>query len=502
MAASPWLIFRQARESLRADQPDEARRLVAPLAAEGYRKAIKLTREIAKCYLARAERHLRADNTEAAWNELLAAESLNTGADTAIKLRHTLTRLGLVACRAALEAGNPFFVIETAERLRNRRAEGPELLVLEELAQDWMLASEQADRGEFLLAKSTFLRVAAKFDPTTDGPSRFLAELDRRHDAFRIAVAELYEAMEDRRWEQAVKAADDAVAAAPSHREARSLRVRAWEALPRLASVSSGEPSELVRLMIDGPSQAAPGDETRSWNPARPVVALPYHPATPTRNFGPAPSNGSVTSTAGEPPSTTAKRFLLWIDGVGGYLVCLSSRVTFGQATADGPIDVPLFADVARLHAEIARDEEGYVLESGREVQVNGHSAKRAVLACGDRITLGATCQLVFRKPVPISPTARLELVSGHRLPLAVDGVLLMAESLLLGSRTRSHVGLPSELPGNVVIYRTKEGLGVKYEGNFTIDGKPCQGRSPLSLPGVVSADRFTFAVEPVGVRI
>src|SRR5213078_2141129 len=47
------------------------------------------------------------------------------------------------------------------------------------------------------------------------------------------------------------------------------------------------------------------------------------------------------------------KRFFLWVDGVGGYLVCLSPRVTFGQATAEGPIDVPLFADVSRLHAEV-----------------------------------------------------------------------------------------------------------------------------------------------------
>ena len=94
---------------------------------------------------------------------------------------------------------------------------------------------------------------------------------------------------------------------------------------------------------------------------------------------------------------------------------------------------MPLFADVSRLHAEVSRDGEGYVLESTRGVQVNGAAAARAVLKCGDRVTLGATCQFVFRQPVPISPSARLELVSGHRLPLAVDGVLLMADNLILG---------------------------------------------------------------------
>ena len=153
-----------------------------------------------------------------------------------------------------------------------------------------------------------------------------------------------------------------------------------------------------------------------------PAVARP----SKARSSRPEPSPGGAAA-------PLPKRFLLWIDGVGGYLVCLSPRVTFGQAVNDGPVDVPLFADLSRLHAEIFRDGEGYVLESAREVLVNGLAVPRTVLRPGDRLTLGTTCQFLFHLPVPISPSARLELVSGHRLPLAVDGIILMAESLVLG---------------------------------------------------------------------
>lgn len=507
MPLSPWLTLRQAREALRTGQPDEARRLVVPLAADGYRKAIALTREIARVYLARGGRHLRADNPEAAWRELLAAEALNTGEEDAVRLRHTLTRLGLAECRAALEAGHPVHVIETAARLRDRNARGPEFDVLVEAADDWILAAEQADRGEFLLARDTLARGRKKLDDLVgSGMDRFAADLAARHERFRAAVARLNDAADARHWPEAVRSADDAIAAAPDHREARSLRAKAWAAVnppdDRVAAWRGGgvtrEPataaSDVVPLVpVAVPPTAGPRRHasTIGWNGDTPANSSPAHQVTPS-------------PTQPEAPAPLPKRFLLWVDGVGGYLVCLTPRVTLGQATADGPVDVPLYAELSRLHAELTRDAEGYVLESGREVQVNGAAAKRAVLKPGDRLTLGSTCQMVFHQPVPISPSARLELVSGHWLPLAVDGVLLMAESLVLGPGQRVHVRLPSiaDHPGNVVLYRSKDGLGVRFDGGYTVDGKPCKGSTTLPLPSVVVSDVFTFAVEPVGPRL
>ena len=76
--------------------------LVAPLAAEGYRKAVRMMLDVAKGYAARGERHLRADNPEAAWADLLLAESLNPTDPIALRLRGVLAKFGLAVCRAAL----------------------------------------------------------------------------------------------------------------------------------------------------------------------------------------------------------------------------------------------------------------------------------------------------------------------------------------------------------------------------------------------------------------
>ena len=46
-------------------------------------------------------------------------------------------------------------------------------------------------------------------------------------------------------------------------------------------------------------------------------------------------------------------QYVLWIDGVGGYLICLSHRVTLGQAGANPSPDIAILADVSRHHATI-----------------------------------------------------------------------------------------------------------------------------------------------------
>jgi len=205
----------------------------------------------------------------------------------------------------------------------------------------------------------------------------------------------------------------------------------------------------------------------------------------------------SLEPTLYEAPRTLepASQYLLWVDGVGGFLVCLSHRVTLGQASPESVVDIPLLADVSRHHATMQRDAEGYCLEAIRKTQVNGQPTDKALLRSADRITLGSSCQMQFWQPVPTSASARLELVSGHRFLHPVDAVLLMADTLLIGPGPQAHVVMP-ELPQPLVLYRQKTSIAVRWPGNLLIDGQPHQGKGVLEAGSTLQTEQVTLALE------
>jgi tetratricopeptide (TPR) repeat protein len=448
MLGVAWLTLRQAQEALKKGRPEEAHRLLCQPCAQGHKRSWDLLMQVARAFVQRGERHLRHDDPIAAWNDLVAAEQVGARDSSAAMLRQDLTQRGLAEIRALMDAGEPSRAAELIAQLRNRAVQQPELALLEEAAKSWVLAREQASRGEFAQALQAMDRVRRLWSGRADALEQFVKSLEQRHLTFSALLMQLHEAADQKDWRQVVRLSEQVLALAPQHLEARKARARAWRVL---------EPETIA------------------------VVPRRERPASPE----PAPQGGD-------------QRFLLWVDGVGGYLVCLGNRVTIGQATPDAYVDVPLYADVSRLHAVLTRDAEGYLLEATRPLQVNSQPVERALLQSGDRITLGNSCQLVFRQPVPVSASARLDLASGHRLPLTVDGVLLMADTLVLGPGSQAHVSMP-DLQQAVVLYRHKEALGVRYQGNLCVDGQRCQERGELRLHSVVTGDEFAFAIEPVG---
>jgi FHA domain len=190
-------------------------------------------------------------------------------------------------------------------------------------------------------------------------------------------------------------------------------------------------------------------------------------------------------------------RHLLWIDGVGGFLLCLTPRVTIGHASARPTPDVPLLADVSRLHIALQRDSEGYALEALRPTHVNGQQAERASLRSGDRITLGPSCQLVFTQPLPLSASARLDVVSGHHLAFPVSSALLMADTLVLSGGTRGHVNVP-ELSQPIIVFRQHEALALRYDGAIEIAGQTMRGRAPLESGRTATIGEVSVTLEKI----
>jgi hypothetical protein len=190
---------------------------------------------------------------------------------------------------------------------------------------------------------------------------------------------------------------------------------------------------------------------------------------------------------------------MLWIDAVGGYLLCLADEIVIGQAVPGSTVDLALLADISRRHAKIIRDREGYVLEplSGKVI-IDGRLATGPVLLSdGQRFQLGDSVTIAFHRPHVLSSSARLEIVSGHRSVPSADGVILMSESCVLGPNSQNTI-LCRDWTSDVVLYRGADGLMCRALEAIEIDGRRHDGRGAVKAGQRVVGSDFSFALEAV----
>ena len=81
------------------------------------------------------------------------------------------------------------------------------------------------------------------------------------------------------------------------------------------------------------------------------------------------------------------------------------------------------------------------------------------------------------------------------------DGVLLMADTLVLGPGSQVHVAMP-DLEQPIILFRQRDGLALRYAKPFQVDGQRCKDKAVLGPGSNVTADDFALAVEPVGTRM
>ncbi len=191
-------------------------------------------------------------------------------------------------------------------------------------------------------------------------------------------------------------------------------------------------------------------------------------------------------------------RFVLWIDAVGGYWVCGGNEVVIGQPSPGDDVDLPILADLSRRHAVIRRDGEGYLLQPLREVRLNGvPQTTPAWLTNGSVLELGSAVRLQFTRPHPLSATARLDFLSRHRTSSPTDGVLLLAETCVLGPQATSHV-VCRRWTREIVLHRDGKQLFCRGPREMLIDDEPVAGRGLVNLNSRVTGDDFSFSLEGV----
>jgi len=484
-----WRVaLRQAEEAAKAGRYDEALALASRPDVAEHHHAVQFRDRLAGELLGRAGRRGEADDLDGAVDDLALAERLGAAPDALAAARLRLAERVAVEVRGELDAGEPARVVERVDALARRRLGGPALRRTRETAEAWQAALDEARRGEFGRATDHLDR-ADRLAAGTAAAALAAArhDLEQRQKATAPKTEALYAALERGQWAVILNAAEAVLDAAPEHPAARQARTRAWQHVAAIGPSAATLPDRGSRVPQQSPSptKAAAGGVVAA--PAEPIVWL-------------GPVTRPSAAPAGPAGSGPRGRFLLWADAVGGYLVCLDGEVVLGRAGPEGDADVPLLGDLARRHATLTRDGDGYVLRAQHPAFVNNRRVETATLRDGDVVRLGSTVELEFRQPSPVSSTAMLTVVSRHRLPLAVDGVLLMAETCIIGASPQAHVRAPG-LADPVVLYRQGPDLWCRAAGGFEVDGRPCAARAPLTLRSSVLGEGFSFSLEPLPSR-
>ncbi len=488
------MALKQAGESAKAGRFAEALTLTLRPDVADHRRVVEFRGRLALDLIARASRRAQADDVGGAIEDLDLAERFGAAPDTLAAGRLSVADRAAEEVRADLELGEAERVVSRVDELARHKVGGPALRRAREAAEAWKAAVEEARRGEHGRAVDHLDRAerlaGAGASAAMAGVRR---DLEARQKAAQPKIERLYAALAEGQWTETLTAAEAVLETIAEHPAARQARTTAWHHIGAISPAAatalpdrrnSARPTlvigegDAIRFLTDvEPSRRRDGLPAGSHLPS-PAVLARKNPPEPVK-VGP------------------GRRFLLWADAIGGYLVCLDEEILLGRAAPDGLADVPLLGDVARRHATLRRDGDGYVIRAHAPTFVNNRPVETAALRNGDVIRLGGTLELEFRQPSPASATARLAILSRHRLPLAVDGVILMGETCIIGPSTQAHVRA-LDLAGPIVLYRQGEALWCRAPGAFEVDGRSCVGRSALSPRSSVLGEGYSFSFEPL----
>lgn len=472
-----WLVLQQTATALDQGRLEEAKTLLSDPAVARHRRGGDLKQRLGVLFVRRAQERLAAGDHAGAWKDIEDAAWAGIDPVRLEGYRKEICDEAGAELERLMEQGRPQVVVERVSQWRQAGLQCPTVAEAEQACQGWLAAQTLMAQGDLPLALA---RLGTLPCSRFAALKQFRDQLAQAQVRFAALKASLQEALEKQQWREIIRLADELLVIAPQDAEVRRIRTRAWREL---------EPSTLplggVQAKRDLPSPGAEADGETTGKPAAQTVE----------------KKGSGVSEP-EPSPGLPRRVILWIDGVGGFLICLAARVAIGQAAAtDGLVDIPIFADISRLHGYISRDDEGYWYEALKPTTLRGQPVTRTVLRDNDILTLGAHCQIQFHQPIAISTTARLSLPAGHRLPMGLDGVLLMAETLLLAEGADAHIQVPG-LSRPVALLRKRDELYVQSAMEFTVDDEPHRGRCSLMLDSTVSGADWRFTLEPIGGKL
>lgn len=210
---------------------------------------------------------------------------------------------------------------------------------------------------------------------------------------------------------------------------------------------------------------------------------------------------GSDSLREGDQPAPVPKTnsFQLWVDGVGGYLVCVDNVNTIGQATPNANISIPVIGDLRRRHARLETVAGQHVLHGlGGGIKIDGQELDvPAELRHEQIIELDGGVKMKYTQSHPLSKSARLDFVSRHRTQPWSDAIVLAGQSVVLGPNRDNHIFCPIWRT-DVIIFQRKGKWFCRAKEPFEIDGNRVEKQGEIQFNSSIVGEDFSVTLEPV----
>jgi len=470
------LKIREARVALQQGRWDEASALLGEESVRDFLPAKRLSAEVASRFVERAEQRLEQGDSVAGWSDLQQATQLGGCEEQIAQLREHQTRRGFDQVRHLLEVGETSMAKQQITRLEKHRLGGDERRAWKLIVHHITQAKEHAQQGNVTPAIELLEQVNSLLPEGNKSLQEQLhsriAKLQEQATKLRTLSTKLHQEVAEQVWTQALSTAEAMLELAPEHQAARRARRQAWKAVGM----------DATKLHAGPVARKSPRRQRRSDQP----VSASTHAWT-----------SSVDVDTMTIKKESGKRVVAWIDGVGAYLLCLGDEVLLGQPSTDGA-DIPLLADLSRRHASLRREGEAYVLTPIHKVSVDGQPlAGPMVLTPGAIIELGDSVRMKFDRPHALSATAILSIESHHKTEPAVDGIVLMAESCIVGPQSHSHICC-RKWKDDLLVFRRGDDLHIRTAADVEVDGEACGPEGVIAGNCRVEGETFAMSFEHI----
>ena len=449
----------------------------------------RVARQLVDRLIERAGRYETAGNLVAAWDDLSAAVRVQPGTwlDELSRRQNRLVETTVARAEACLQRGKPAATAELIGLLRNRKIADRRADELEAVCR--LVADAEARSGAGQWAEATgLLEQAARLRPDLEFVESRICRARQGKQSVAELTAQLRHAINRSRWGDGQELSVRILQIAPDHAMARDARRHCLMRLEQ--SVASDLRGSLQRTASAGqgqPSNAVADDET---------------PVGRNRPDTPVPQNPPAASPAGRFPAgsqaNSMSSFMLWLDGVGGYLVCTTPQVTIGRAVEQAGVEIALQADIRRRHLQIQRFGNRYLARPlGGYGTGQAGSDDAVVLQSGQTIPMGGGVESRFTVPHPLGGSARIEFTSRHRTEPWSDAVLLMGDALLIGRSDAHHIRAPG-ITEEIMVFRQGDEILLRSPGPHEVDGNTGHGDVVLQDGMRICGPGFSITVEQI----